>query len=185
MSDRNQTSGNSNTRLNVDDEIVRDEEEPSKKRSFFCCACFKKKKKKNVEMPNYNDTKRVARTNNPITQVNPGQDDDDSDAGTVHYNIQEHIPKEPLLPPQFKKHTNKNCLVLDLDETLVHSSFKHVPGADFIIPVEIENVVHQVYVMKRPGVDEFMKRVGQLFEVVVFTASLSKVSESQTNDSNN
>lgn len=128
-------------------------------------------------MPNYNDNKRVARTNNPITQVNPGQDDEESDAGTVHYNIQEHIPKEPLLPPQFKKHTNKNCLVLDLDETLVHSSFKHVTGADFIIPVEIENVVHQVYVMKRPGVDEFMKRVGQLFEVVVFTASLSKVSD--------
>lgn len=177
MSDRNQASGNSSTRLNVDDDIVRDDEESSKKRGFFCC--FKKsKKKKQVEMPNYNDnTKRVARTNNPITQVNPGQDDDDSDAGTVQYNIQEHIPKEPLLPPQFKKHTNKNCLVLDLDETLVHSSFKHVPGADFIIPVEIENVVHQVYVMKRPGVDEFMKRVGQLFEVVVFTASLSKYAD--------
>jgi len=184
MSDRTQVAGSSSTRLNVDDDIVRDDEEPSKKRGFFCCACFKKssKKKKKVEMPNYgnDNTKRVARqTNNPITQVNPGQDDDDSDdaAAAAHYNIQEHIPKEPLLPPQFKKHTNKNCLVLDLDETLVHSSFKHVPGADFIIPVEIENVVHQVYVMKRPGVDEFMKRVGQLFEVVVFTASLSKYAD--------
>ena len=27
--------------------------------------------------------------------------------------------------------------VLDLDETLVHSSFKPVPGADYVIPVEI------------------------------------------------
>lgn len=28
---------------------------------------------------------------------------------------------------------------------------------------------------KRPGVDEFMKRVGELFEVVIFTASLAVV----------
>lgn len=43
------------------------------------------------------------------------------------------------------------------------------------MPVEIENQVHNVYVLKRPGVDAFMKRVGELYEVVVFTASLSKV----------
>ena len=33
-----------------------------------------------------------------------------------------------------------------------------------------------MYVIKRPGVDQFMKRVGELYEVVVFTASVSKVS---------
>jgi len=67
--------------------------------------------------------------------------------------------------------------VLDLDETLVHSSFKPVPNADFIIPVEIEDTVHQVYVLKRPGVDEFMKRMGPIFEVVIFTASLAKYAD--------
>jgi hypothetical protein len=30
----------------------------------------------------------------------------------------------PLLPPLSKEHQNKKCLVLDLDETLIHSSFK-------------------------------------------------------------
>lgn len=85
-----------------------------------------------------------------------------------------------------------------------------INNADFIIPVEIEDQVHQVYVLKRPGmfmyrtlvlwfqffffppkwfglrscwylneittgVDKFMKRVGELFEVVIFTASLAKV----------
>lgn len=34
----------------------------------------------------------------------------------------------------------------------------------------------QVYVLKRPHVDEFLKRMGELFECVLFTASLSKVS---------
>ena len=68
----------------------------------------------------------------------------------------------------------RKCLVLDLDETLVHSSFKILNQADFTIPVEIEGQYHNVYVIKRPGVDAFMKRVGELYEVVVFTASVSK-----------
>ena len=32
-----------------------------------------------------------------------------------------------------------------------------------------------VTLFQRPAVDEFMKRMGELFEVVIFTASLSKV----------
>ncbi|KAL8868706.1 MAG: hypothetical protein Q9174_004814 [Haloplaca sp. 1 TL-2023] len=80
-----------------------------------------------------------------------------------------------LLPPlDNKRFGGKKCLVLDLDETLVHSSFKILHQADFTIPVEIEGQYHNVYVIKRPGVDQFMKRVGELYEVVVFTASVSK-----------
>lgn len=98
-----------------------------------------------------------------------------------------------LLPPIEPRFQGKKCLVLDLDETLVHSSFKVTPKtkisktsyslvllqilhqADFTIPVEIEGQYHNVYVIKRPGVDQFMKRVGELYEIVVFTASVSKV----------
>ena len=46
---------------------------------------------------------------------------------------------------------------------------------DFIVPVEIDGIVHQVYVLKRPFVDEFLKKMGQLYECVLFTASLAKV----------
>ncbi|OTB19499.1 hypothetical protein K445DRAFT_19106 [Daldinia sp. EC12] len=79
-----------------------------------------------------------------------------------------------LLPPIEPRLKGRKCLVLDLDETLVHSSFKILHQADFTIPVEIEGNYHNVYVIKRPGVDQFMKRVGELYEVVVFTASVSK-----------
>ncbi|KAH6657734.1 HAD-like domain-containing protein [Truncatella angustata] len=79
-----------------------------------------------------------------------------------------------LLPAILPEHKGRKCLVLDLDETLVHSSFKILHQADFTIPVEIEGNYHNVYVIKRPGVDQFMKRVGELYEVVVFTASVSK-----------
>ncbi|XP_031147454.1 carboxy-terminal domain RNA polymerase II polypeptide A small phosphatase 1 [Sander lucioperca] len=84
---------------------------------------------------------------------------------------------KPLLPPAKSKHSGKICVVIDLDETLVHSSFKPVNNADFIIPVEIDGTVHQVYVLKRPHVDEFLKRMGELFECVLFTASLAKYAD--------
>ncbi|KAK9351370.1 HAD-like domain-containing protein [Lipomyces doorenjongii] len=79
-----------------------------------------------------------------------------------------------LLAPVADELKGRKCLVLDLDETLVHSSFKYLQQADFVIPVEIEAQYHNVYVIKRPGVDEFMRRVGHLYEIVVFTASVSK-----------
>ncbi|KJR89122.1 carboxy-terminal domain RNA polymerase II polypeptide A small phosphatase [Sporothrix schenckii 1099-18] len=87
--------------------------------------------------------------------------------------IEQHRQKA-LLPPIEPHLKGRKCLVLDLDETLVHSSFKILHQADFTIPVEIEGNYHNIYVIKRPGVDQFMKRVGELYEVVVFTASVSK-----------
>lgn len=57
-----------------------------------------------------------------------------------------------------------------------HFDVQVLERADFTIPVEIEGQYHNIYVIKRPGVDQFMKRVGELYEVVVFTASVSKVS---------
>jgi RNA polymerase II subunit A small phosphatase-like protein len=82
-----------------------------------------------------------------------------------------------LLPPLKPEHIGKKCLVLDLDETLVHSSFKPIPKPDFIIPVEIDRVVHHVYVLKRPYVDEFLLRASKHYEIVIFTASLSKYAD--------
>lgn len=91
-------------------------------------------------------------------------------------NGQEHAPgyQTLLIPKEKSKFSNKKCLVLDLDETLVHSSFKYVNNADFVLPVTIDNQTHHVYVIKRPGVDEFLEKAGKLFEVVVFTASVSR-----------
>jgi RNA polymerase II subunit A small phosphatase-like protein len=50
-----------------------------------------------------------------------------------------------------------------------------ISSADYIVPVEIESQTHNVYVVKRPGVDNFLLQMGKIYEIVVFTASLSKV----------
>lgn len=91
------------------------------------------------------------------------------------------VVKEPcLLPEVTAQDQGKICVVIDLDETLVHSSFKPIENADFIVPVEIEGTTHQVYVLKRPYVDEFLQRMGELFECVLFTASLAKYADPVT-----
>lgn len=76
---------------------------------------------------------------------------------------------------------SKRCLVLDLDETLVHSSFKPPaigdPKPDFIVPVVIDGITHKVYVLKRPYADEFLKETAKHWELVIFTASLSKYAD--------
>ncbi|CAI9533398.1 unnamed protein product, partial [Staurois parvus] len=55
--------------------------------------------------------------------------------------------------------------------------FAAVNNADFIIPVEIDEQFIRVYVLKRPHVDEFLRRMGEMFECVLFTASLAKYAD--------
>jgi carboxy-terminal domain RNA polymerase II polypeptide A small phosphatase len=88
--------------------------------------------------------------------------------------VEEEFVRDPdaLLPPNVSG--KKMCLVLDLDETLVHSSFKPVPTCDFILSIEMDGITHKVYVLKRPGVDEFLQRMAKTYELVIFTASLDK-----------
>ncbi|TVT98702.1 hypothetical protein EJB05_55973 [Eragrostis curvula] len=69
--------------------------------------------------------------------------------------------------------TRKVTLVLDLDETLVHSTMEHCDDADFTFPVFFDMKEHMVYVKKRPHVHAFLEKMAQMFEVVIFTASQS------------
>ncbi|CAI2362477.1 unnamed protein product [Moneuplotes crassus] len=69
-----------------------------------------------------------------------------------------------LLPPATKD-TPEYCLVLDLDETLVHCSVTPFEGYD--------EVLNNIYISYRPFLLEFLEKASQFFEVVMFTASES------------
>ena len=66
----------------------------------------------------------------------------------------QNIPKY-YLPP---KTSNKKTLVLDLDETLVHSQFFEfsIPS-DITIKIEIEQEIYDIHVLVRPGVEKFIE----------------------------
>lgn len=92
---------------------------------------------------------------------------------------QQNDDGKPLLPPKREKDRDKKTLVLDIDETLVHSSFKPIEkqNPDMILQVEIENNVCPVYVLVRPGTDRFLHRMSLFYELVIFTASLGKYAQ--------
>jgi len=131
---------------------------------FFCCCCRRSKPAPNPQ---------PSTTNSSLTTQTSTQTGGDQTAPNDQQQGQNKNTKFLMtpLPPEMK---GRKCLVLDLDETLVHSSFRPVPGPDFIISIELDGVTHRVYVQKRPGVDHFLEEMGSKFEVVVFTASLDK-----------
>lgn len=79
-----------------------------------------------------------------------------------------------LLPPKSQKYINKKTLILDLDETLVHSSFMPFERSDLILRVDFDEAIYSIFVLIRPEVEVFLKEISEYFEIVIFTASLSK-----------
>uniref|UniRef100_A0A803SWP4 protein-serine/threonine phosphatase n=1 Tax=Anolis carolinensis TaxID=28377 RepID=A0A803SWP4_ANOCA len=95
---------------------------------------------------------------------------------TVRYDI---LPLSKVSRERLNQ-VKRKILVLDLDETLIHSHHDGVlrptvrPGTppDFILKVVIDKHPVRFFVHKRPHVDFFLEVVSQWYELVVFTASM-------------
>jgi RNA polymerase II subunit A small phosphatase-like protein len=81
-----------------------------------------------------------------------------------------------LLPPLLIKSPYKRTLVLDLDETLVFSSFIPIPDPTKIIPVVLNGIIFRVFVKFRPFAKELISSLTRFYEIVIFTASIEEVS---------
>uniref|UniRef100_A0A0A9BMY8 FCP1 homology domain-containing protein n=1 Tax=Arundo donax TaxID=35708 RepID=A0A0A9BMY8_ARUDO len=92
------------------------------------------------------------------------------------------VPKfRPVLLPKQTRSCPTTTLVLDLDETLVHSTLEHVEDADFTFPVHFNFREHTIYVRCRPYLKDFLERVASMFETIIFTASQSIYAEQLLN----
>ena len=78
-----------------------------------------------------------------------------------------------LIPGKFAKFKDKKTLVLDLDETLVHSSFFPFEKNDIVLNVNFDGIYYNIYVLLRPWVEQFIKEMGKYFEIIIFTASIA------------
>ncbi|KAK6338273.1 Nuclear envelope morphology protein 1 [Orbilia blumenaviensis] len=84
-------------------------------------------------------------------------------------------PPRPLLP----KSPQQKTLILDLDETLIHSMSKGGSmSAAHMVEVKLDKQ-HAIlyYVHKRPFCDEFLKKVCKWYNVVIFTASVQEYAD--------
>ncbi|XP_024535990.1 CTD nuclear envelope phosphatase 1-like [Selaginella moellendorffii] len=66
----------------------------------------------------------------------------------------------------------KPTMVLDLDNTLVYAHTDMVAGSDFTM--ERAGEESPLFIMKRPGVDAFLKRISKVFRLVVFSAGVEE-----------
>ncbi|KAM0860133.1 hypothetical protein ACQ4PT_046744 [Festuca glaucescens] len=92
------------------------------------------------------------------------------------------VPKfRPVLLPKQTRSCPRTTLVLDLDETLVHSTLEPCEDSDFTFPVHFNLREHTIYVRCRPYLKEFLERVASMFEITIFTASQSIYAEQLLN----
>ena len=93
-------------------------------------------------------------------------------------NIETLIPPEctkvPFIPE--KTDNKQKTLVIDLDETLVHSYFAKEPPytPDISYDIEITGITIHISTLIRPGTYQFLERLSNIYEIVIFTASLSQ-----------
>lgn len=79
-----------------------------------------------------------------------------------------------MVPAALSCTQSRKSLVLDLDETLVHSQFKLTEHCDLRLEVRVDEFPAVFYVSKRPYLDVFLRTVAQWYDVVIYTASLQK-----------
>ena len=120
-----------------------------------------------------NSNKNPKKTENFFNkQINPNK----------NYNLLNSAKyiSSPLLNQQENNmiNSNKKTLILDLDETLVHSSFfPFQRKSDIILNIKLERKNHIIHVLKRPNLDYFLKKISELFNVIIFTASIKEYAE--------
>ena len=75
--------------------------------------------------------------------------------------------------------SGKKTLVLDLDETLVHSTTKKAfPNRkNIILHMKIRNINYTIYVILRPFLEVFLHEMSLCYDLYIFTASLSHYSK--------
>lgn len=86
------------------------------------------------------------------------------------YSMVESLRPPITLPPKARD-APKVSLVLDLDETLVHCTVEPTADADLQFPVVFHGVTYQVHVRLRPYLFEFLDKIQDKYEVIIFTAS--------------
>ena len=104
---------------------------------------------------------------------------DEYDKENIDFQVLSPQPSKSSFLPRIQrlKDKDKKTLILDLDETLVHSSFEKCSNPDIILVVNFEGRNNKIYVKVRPGAIDFLARIRMIYEVVIFTASVANYAD--------
>jgi len=84
------------------------------------------------------------------------------------------------LPETLEK--DRKTLILDLDETLIHADFDEMySGHDHTIEFNYNGETVSVPILVRPHLHEFLEKVSEIFELVIFTASKKEYADAVLN----
>ena len=138
--------------------------------------------KENQIQNNYNYEKKIIKSSNRTKSSDKIFDSRKNENGATNnyksaYSNKNNEISNPtnnqinLLPPKLD---NRKTLVLDLDETLIHSAFEPFnPKDDIRLNIKIKGEEYIIHVLKRPFLDQFLKIVSEKYEIIIFTASIS------------
>lgn len=126
--------------------------------------CIKNYSNKNDKLENANNSK----TNKPnLIKVR-----------TLNKQKFEQISLETISPPHTQNliKIKKKTLVLDLDDTLIHSFLEPILNSDFQLNIDIyDNIkdreINKIYIKKRPGLDIFLNELSKYYKIYIFSAS--------------
>ena len=130
-----------------------------------------------TERKRSNSQRKYQKAPDIITQVKPNsfiQPPNPHQSALTPTNRSNNFNSKKLLLPPKPHNSTKKTLILDLDETLVHSGFTPFEKNDIVLNVDFEGVMYNIYVLVRPEAELFIKTVAKFFELVIFTASISK-----------
>lgn len=116
------------------------------------------------------------RSSEPKTNENPTEEYDKENVG---FHVLSPQPQKTSLLPRIQRirDRGKKTLILDLDETLVHSTFDKCNDADIELPVSFDGTDSMVFVKIRPRVIDFLRKITKYYEVVIFTASVANYAD--------
>lgn len=108
----------------------------------------------------------------------------------ISNDIKSPTASKYIIPPPMRlfplsrnpdKKRRRKTLVLDLDETLIHSMSRGAPrqlgSGSHMIELRVNNVATLYHVYKRPFCDHFLREVARWFDLQIFTASVKEYAD--------
>ncbi|EDO14904.1 hypothetical protein Kpol_348p8 [Vanderwaltozyma polyspora DSM 70294] len=106
-----------------------------------------------------------------------------SSVGLISKKIGRFLFPKKLIPRSILHSGRKKKLVLDLDETLIHSISRSTPNSNnaqaHLVEVKfpISGISTLYYVHKRPYCDLFLSKVCRWYDLIIFTASMKEYAD--------